>query len=218
VSIPQNEAIKTQIQTLWPTYVLHINLLEKGLVSTSLHEWLDRYAEENHEALTGKMDRLKSQENLYQRYDLSVFQSPKTDELKQIRQTIIDISDEFVRNTIVDPIPPHVKKTLMWFVIQHPNRDIESVSPHYHEGSDIAFAYYLSVPNNQSGRMVMLDPRGTMNRGGLVLPRHRLFADICPKRGDLIMFHRHLVHYSTLNTDLHNRKVIGGGVCYDRKE
>lgn len=218
MNAPSPDKIKNHIQNMWPTPILHVNLLEQGLVSESLHEWLDNYTEENHEALTGKVDRMMSYENLYMRYDLSVFNPPKQEKLAEIKSIISATCDEFIRQTVVSPIPPHKQKALMWFVIQHPNNEVEGVSPHYHEGSDVAFAYYLSVPNNGSGRLVALDPRGTTNRGGLALPRHRIFNDICPKRGDLIMFPRYLVHYSTLNTDSHNRKIIGGSISYDRIE
>jgi hypothetical protein len=209
--------MKDKLQYLWPTPFLHINLIDEGIVSKKLHVWLDRYAEKNSRRLKSDIKGFTSHEKRFVRYDLSVFQSPRLPELRQIKKTLAALCDDFIEKTAVNPLPKHKKTALMWFVIQNPNNAEETVSPHYHEGSDVAFAYYLSVPKDESGKIVFLDPRGGINRGGMVIPKHHVFLSITPKPGDLVMFPRYLYHYSTLNTDRKTKKkVLSGSVCYDR--
>lgn len=49
-----------------------------------------------------------------------------------------------------------------------------------------------------------------------MVPRHALVKIIQPSEGDLIMFPRYLMHYTTPNTDDVTRRVIAGSVKYER--
>jgi oxalate decarboxylase/phosphoglucose isomerase-like protein (cupin superfamily) len=104
----------------------------------------------------------------------------------------------------------------MWFVVQRPSQPNDAVHAHYHEGSDLAFVYYLSMPEDGSGQLVLMDPRGTVGRGGFVVPRHALVRIIQPKEGDLILFPRYLMHYTTPNNGNVTRRVVAGSVKYER--
>ena len=87
---------------------------------------------------------------------------------------------------------------------------------HYHEGSDLAFVYYLTMPKDGSGQLVLMDPGARSGEAVLVVPRHALVKIIQPSEGDLIMFPRYLMHYTTPNTDDVTRRVIAGSVKYER--
>jgi hypothetical protein len=197
----------------WRTPIRCVNLLEEGGVDGALHDWLERYADDP--ALASGPLAHQPRERLSNRYNLAVFAPPATPELARIKQLLVARADAYVRETIEDPLPEHEKLAYFWFVVQRPNNLDEMVSPHYHEPGDVALVYYLSAPANDSGQLVLLDPRGTIERGGRALPRHRSSIHYQPRRGDLILFPRYLMHYTTVNTDARARKVIGGVVAYD---
>ena len=203
------------INHAWSTPIKRVNLLEKGVVGAELHEWLERYADDPR-FVSGPLSHYFENAKLFTRYDVSVFASPERPELVRIKEILIAQADEYARETIVDPLPEHDKYAYLWLVVQRPNNANEAVRPHYHEPGDVAWVYYLSVPSNSSGSLCLFDPRGTIERGGRALPRHEATIEYSPKRGDLLVLPRYIMHQTTVNTDAHSRKVIAGVVAYDR--
>lgn len=199
----------------WATSIKRVNLLEQGIVGADLHQWLENYADDP-KLISRSLKDYYSNSKLFARYDMTIFSSPAFPELAQIKDIIIKQADLYVQETIVNPLPEHEKLAYLWFVIQHPNNLNEAVRPHYHELGDVALVYYLSEPSNDSGTLVMLDPRGTIERGGRALPRHDAILEYHPRRGDLLMIPRFLMHYTTVNTGTTDRKVLSATVVYDR--
>jgi hypothetical protein len=206
--------LKYGLHRAWSTPIKRVNLLKRKIVDPALHAWLEDYADDPSlisGALAPRYDSARQQT----RYNLSVFVSPRRVQLARIKQILIAQADEFARQAIVDPLPEHEKLAYFWFVIQHPNDPNEAIRPHFHEPGDIALVYYLSTPANRSGTLVLVDPRGTIERGGRALPRHVPALEFTPEPGDVLIFPRYLMHYTTVNTDARDRKVIGGVLAYD---
>jgi hypothetical protein len=195
---------------LWPTPVRLRNLLEEGLVEPELHEWLARYAE-NPRLLSSK----NRNDRGYGRQDGSVFTAPEHREIEEITEILTGQVDEYVRETMPPLQPGHEKKAMMWFLIQRPSVLQDVPGPHCHEAGDVAFTYYLSVPGDGSGVLMLLDPRGAIHRGGRAFPRPYGGLSYQPRRGDLVMFPRYLTHDSSVNTDGYLRKLIAGVLRYD---
>lgn len=205
------------VNPLWATPVRLGNLLKERVVSPKLHEWLERFAADP--ALTSAPPtNYFNHKKGSSRYRLSVFDSPGYPELRRIKRILIDRVDAYVKELFVNPIPQHDKFALFWFVIQHPNSFDDTVRPHYHSAGEVAVVYYLSAPADGSGTIVLFDPRGTIERGFDALPRHENVIGYAPRRGDILLFPRYVMHYTTVNTDVHDRKVIAGVVGYDRHD
>jgi len=208
-------SINYGINHAWSTPIKRVNLLKQGVVRAKLHGWLERYAD-NPRFAPGPLSDYFENAKLFTRHDLSGFASPERPELARIKEILVAQAEVYARETIVDPLPEHDKYAYLWFAVQRPNNADEAVRPHYHEPGDIAWVYYLSVPSNKSGSLAMFDPRGTIERGGRALPRHNATIGYSPKRGDLLILPRYVMHQTTVNTDAHSRKVIAGLLAYDR--
>lgn len=204
------------LQWKWATPVLHVNLLESGEMPHELHAALQIFAEENEHELRYDPALLKSSSNAYTRYRSEVFTHATDPALLEMRERMNALCDRYVAAVYGPDLPPHVRRTQMWYVLQHENDANEAIHAHYHEGSDIAFVYYLNVPQNGSGQVVFIDPRGPVGRGAFALPRHTLTTHISPAEGDFMVFPRYLMHYTTTNTDGQTRRVIAGSVRYDK--
>jgi hypothetical protein len=200
---------------LWPTPVKLVNLLEQGIVSEELHARLEKYADDPRLA-TGPYEDLYDKKKLYARLNLTVFISPVDPELVRIKEILVGQADQYARETVADPLPEHEKLAVLWFAIQHPGNPSEVITPHYHEGGDVAFVYYLATPSDGSGTIVMVDPRGAVERGSRALGRAKPVIEYSPRRGELLVIPRYVMHYTSLNTDTHARKVIAGVVAYER--
>jgi hypothetical protein len=204
------------LQWKWATPVLHVNLLESGEMCPELHSALQAFADRHEHDLRHDPSLLKSSSNAYTRYRSEVFAQATDAHLIEMRDRMNELCDCYVAAVYGPELPPHVRHTQMWFVLQHENDANEAVHAHYHEGSDIAFVYYLNVPTDGSGQVVFIDPRGPVGRGAFALPRHTLTTHVQPAEGDLMIFPRYLMHYTTTNTDSHTRRVIAGSVRYDK--
>jgi hypothetical protein len=203
------------ISQAWSTPIKRVNLLESGVVPAALHQWLENFAD-SPKFVSGPLSDYFEAKKLFIRYDVSIFASPAEPELARIKDILISQADQYARETIVDPLPEHDKYAYLWFVVQGPNNETEAVRPHYHEPGDFAWVYYLSVPSNNSGSLVMFDPRGMIERGGRALPRHEATIEYVPRRGDLLILPRYVMHQTTTNTDVGPRKVIAGVLAYER--
>ena len=213
--IAQRYAIEYGLNGLWPTPVKRVNLLESGRVPAALHDWLEKYADRP-ELVAGPRADYRDSGKLYTRHNTSVFDPPKCLELTAIKKILLAQADEYAMQAIANPLPEHEKTVYAWFVIQHSNRRDEAVAPHYHEASDVSLVYYLTVPSDQSGGLVLIDPRGSIERGGLAFPRKQMFIEFQPRRGDLLLLPRYVMHYTAVNTDSVDRKVISAAVKYER--
>ncbi len=195
---------------LWPTPMRVENLLEEGLVGQKLHSWLEKYADQSR-----FISRPLSITRNNTRYDESAFVRPACAELARIREILIAQADRYARETIQNPLPEHEKEATFFFVIQRPNNLVEALLPHYHEKSDVGVVYYLATPSNGSGVIIMFDPRGLIARGGRAFMKQMPAIQYSPRRGDLLILPRYIMHYTTANTDVHSRKVITGLLRYD---
>jgi len=204
-----------EIQWLWPTPIMHYNLRESGQVGAELHEALQTYSEQNQSRLLNDERRSATVQTLYTRYDTGVFKRTRNPQLKTIRELLLAECDNYAQQVYGEQISQAQRHHTMWFVVQRSGQAKDAVHAHYHEGSDMAFVYYLTMPTDGSGQLVLMDPRGTVGRGGFVVPRHALVNIIQPKEGDLIMFPRYLMHYTTPNSDTVTRRVIAGSVKYE---
>lgn len=211
-----NALFSDGLQWKWATPVMHVNLLHTGVMSQEFHRALQRFADGHEEALRQDPALLGSASNAYIRYRTNVFSDATDETLIEMRERMNTLCDRYVAAVYGEDLPPHVRRTEMWFVLQHANDAAEAIHAHYHEGSDIAFVYYLNVPSDGSGQLVFVDPRGSIGRGAFALPRHRLTTHVQPAEGDLLIFPRYLVHYTTTNTDTQTRRVIAGSVRYDK--
>lgn len=200
---------------LWPTPVLRLNLLEMGAIDPNHHAWLKNYADRP-ELVSAGAEAFGDREKFFTRYNYEPFDQAIEPELRQFKEMMLSLCDSYAKSTLIDTLPDHVKKTYMWFVIQHSGNVKEAVDPHCHEGSDVSFCYYLEVPKDESGQVCFIDPRGCVGRGGFVIPRASSIERHQPTEGDLLMFPRYANHYTTPNMDTLNRKVIAGSVAYNR--
>jgi hypothetical protein len=214
---PDVDALWTKaLQWKWATPLLHVNLLETGQMPRALHTALQRFADHNESELVNDPALLNASSNAYTRYRSQVFSQATDPALIEVRDRMDALCDRYVAECYGTDLPPHIKRIQMWFVLQHANDAAEAIHAHYHEGSDIAFVYYLNVPSDGSGQLVFIDPRGPVGRGAFVLPRHTLTTQIQPAEGDLLIFPRYLMHYTTTNTDPQTRRVIAGSVRYEK--
>lgn len=195
---------------MWSTPVRAGNLLKEGVVGERLHSWLEKYAD-HPRFISGPVSRAR----YFARHDDSVFARPAHRELARIKGILIARADQYVRETVANPLPEHDKHATFFFVIQHPNNFAEALLPHYHEGSDVGLVYYLSTPSNGSGALAIFDPRGLISRGGRAFQKQMPGFDYSPRRGDLLILPRYVLHYTNVNTDANDRKVIAGVVKYD---
>ncbi len=197
---------------------MHYNLRESGRVDAGLHDALQAFSERNQGRLLNDERRSATLETLYTRYDTGIFKRTRNPQLKAIRQLILEECDDYAAQVYGDQVRQARRDHTMWFVVQRSGQAKDAVHAHYHEGSDLAFVYYLTMPKDGSGQLVLMDPRGTVGRGGFVVPRHALVNIIQPCEGDLILFPRYLMHYTTPNTDNVTRRVIAGSVKYERPQ
>ncbi len=197
---------------------MHYNLRESGRVDAGLHDALQAFSERNQGRLLNDEKRSATLETLYTRYDTGIFKRTRNPQLKAIRQLILEECDDYAAQVYGDQVRQARRDHTMWFVVQRSGQAKDAVHAHYHEGSDLAFVYYLTMPKDGSGQLVLMDPRGTVGRGGFVVPRHALVNIIQPCEGDLILFPRYLMHYTTPNTDNVTRRVIAGSVKYERPQ
>lgn len=216
-SQPDTDALLARgLQWKWATPVLHVNLLESGDMPSELHAALQRFADRSESELRYDPALLKSSSNAYTRYRSEIFTQATDPHLIDMRERMNALCDRYVTAVYGPDLPPHVRRTQMWYVLQHENDASEAIHAHYHEGSDIAFVYYLNVPRDGSGQVVFIDPRGPVGRGAFALPRHTLTTHVQPAEGDFIIFPRYLMHYTTTNTDARTRRVIAGSVRYEK--
>lgn len=207
----------SSIQWLWATPVSHVNLLSTGVVSTSLHEALRSYSEKNEARVANDERRSQTAVTKYTRYDTQLFDKTRNPNLKAIREIILDQCEAYASEVYGQAMSSFERETTMWFVVQRYQHAKDTVHAHYHEGSDLAFVYYLTTPRDGSGQIALMDPRGTIGRGGFAIPRHGLIKQISPQEGDLIIFPRYLMHYTTPNTDERTRRVVAGSVAYNAR-
>lgn len=211
-----DELVTGGLEWKWATPVMHVNLLQTGAMPREFHRALQQFADGHEQSLRHDPALLGSASNAYIRYRTDVFSEATDAILIEMRERMNALSDRYVAAVYGENLPPHVRRTEMWFVLQHENDSAEAIHAHYHEGSDIAFVYYLNVPSDGSGQLVFVDPRGSIGRGAFALPRHRLTTHVQPAEGDLLVFPRYLVHYTTTNTDPQTRRVIAGSVRYEK--
>ncbi|WP_157814459.1 putative 2OG-Fe(II) oxygenase [Achromobacter spanius] len=195
---------------------MHYNLRDSGQVGTDLHEALQIYSGRNQDRLLNDEKRSATLATLYTRYDTGVFKRTRNPRLTAIRDLLLAECDHYAEEVYSKLILQAKRHHTMWFVVQRSGQAKDAVHAHYHEGSDLAFVYYLTMPKDGSGQLALMDPRGPIGRGGFAVPRHPLVSIIQPREGDLIMFPRYLMHYTTPNTDNITRRVIAGSVKYER--
>jgi hypothetical protein len=199
---------------LWPTPVKLVNLLEERLIDPQLHEWAERYADDPR-LLTGSLSALNDPAKVFGEEALMVFGAMQDRELEELAEILVQQADQYIGENFVKLRAEHEKRVYMWFSIQRPNVVEDPTGPHCHETSDVTLVYYLAVPENGSGTLVMIDPRGCTERGGRAFLRPSVRLIYTPRRGDLLLLPRYLVHFATTNTDTRLRKVIAGTVAYD---
>ncbi|CAM3573783.1 2OG-Fe(II) oxygenase [Bordetella sputigena] len=205
------------IQWLWATPVSHVNLLDSGVVDPSVHQALQDFAAEHEDELANDERRSATATTKYTRYDTQVFERTRNDNLDAIRSIILSQCDAYAAEVYGEAMREYEQRVTMWFVVQRNGHAKDAVHAHYHEGSDLAFVYYLTTPKDGSGQIALMDPRGPIGRGGFAVPRHSLIKFIEPQEGDMIIFPRYLMHYTTPNTDTRTRRVIAGSVAYEAK-
>ncbi len=171
---------------LWPTPVKLLNLLEEGVVEPRLHEWLERYADDPR-LLTGALGALTDPGKVFGEEALRVFGATKDPQLREMAGILVDQADRYIGENFVKLQAEHEKRVYMWFSIQRPEVAEDPTGPHCHEASDVTLVYYLSVPRNGSGALVMIDPRGCTERGGRAFLRPSVRLIYTPRRGDLLL-------------------------------
>lgn len=149
---------------------MHYNLRESGRVDTGLHEALQAFSERNQSRLLNDEKRSATLETLYTRYDTGIFKRTRNPQLKAVRELILAECDDYAAQVYGDQVRQARRDHTMWFVVQRSGQAKDAVHAHYHEGSDLAFVYYLTMPKDGSGQLVLMDPRGTVGRGGFVVP------------------------------------------------
>nr|WP_312474686.1 hypothetical protein [Achromobacter ruhlandii] len=145
-----------EIQWLWPTPIMHYNLRESGRVDAGLHDALQAFSERNQGRLLNDEKRSATLETLYTRYDTGIFKRTRNPQLKAIRQLILEECDDYAAQVYGDQVRQARRDHTMWFVMQRSGQAKDAVHAHYHEGSDLAFVYYLTMPKDGSGQLVLM--------------------------------------------------------------
>jgi hypothetical protein len=202
------------MNSLWVTPIKRQNLLHEGVVDEDLHQWLEKCAERDEVTPRGYENLYKPSE-MFQRHNQQIFKNPEAPELREIKRILTKVADEYV-SEVFGEIAPHDLESVLWFVRQRSGEATDAVSPHFHERGDVVFCYYLDVPGDGSGRICFLDPRGCIGRGGYSIPRNHPLIQLEPKRGDMVISPRYVLHYTTTNTDGHDRSGIAGVLRYER--
>jgi uncharacterized protein (TIGR02466 family) len=90
---------------------------------------------------------------------------------------------------------------------QHPIRPTESDTPHHHPGFLLVAVYYVALPEN-SGDLLLIDPRGSVN-WHIFTEEHgrssRSYHRFRPEPGLLIIQPGYLMHMVETNISLDNR-------------
>ena len=127
-------------------------------VGTDLHTALQAYSEQNQSRLLNDESRSATLETLYTRYDTGVFKRTRDPQLKAIRELLLTECDSYAHEVYGEQIHQAKRHHTMWFVVQRSGQAKDAVHAHYHEGSDLAFVYYLTMPKDGSGQLVLMDP------------------------------------------------------------
>jgi hypothetical protein len=213
-SVRERPMIDYGMNSLWVTPIKRQNLLDDGLVDPDLHRWLEQCAQRP-EVTPRDYENLYLSSQMFQRHNQEIFKNPHEPELQEIKRILTRVADEYV-GEVFGEIGPHDLESVLWFVRQRSGQDTDAVSPHFHERGDVVFCYYLDVPADGSGRICFLDPRGCIGRGGYSIPRNHPLIQVEPRRGDIIISPRYVLHYTTTNTDSHDRSGIAGILRYER--
>jgi len=203
--------LKYGMNHAWPTPVWLANLLEDGVVGERLHSWLEKFASQPR-FVSGSVSTVK----YFARHDTTVFARPRHPQIARMKSILVSCADEYIESTVVNPLPEHDTHAAFFFVVQHPDNDVDKLLPHYHEGADVGIVYYLTTPSDGSGALSMFDPRGLISRGGRVFTKQMPGFDFSPRRGDLLLLPRYLLHSTSVNTDGVDRRVIAGIVKYEQ--